>query len=421
MVNALWALMANVITAASTWALLIFLAKVADVRTVGAYAVAQAVSLPISMLWGLKLQQVQVTDTRNDYTFGHYYALKVVTAALAASTTAIVGFAVYAADTAWVIAALGVAYAIVEVREVFLATMQKSERMDYIARSRLLADPSALVLFVVLFWSTRSLPWSALGFIVARLAVWIVHDRPINGRLLARQAALHPAVASSVAPCWEWTRLWRLALLAAPLGLVAWFGTLFASVPRLMLEKFVGAEEVGYFAAISSLLVLGNMLTNAMGQTVVPRLAKHYDQDRRAFLILLGKLVGLALAVGTAGILVAVLFGRPVLSLLYTPAYAEPGKVSLLIHLMVAGCVLCLFACANVALTAARKYAVQLPLYGLAALAGVVSAYALVPRYRTIGAAWSLTICYAVGCLGCTLVLVLVLVLRTRPAPHRAT
>jgi O-antigen/teichoic acid export membrane protein len=415
-VNVIWAVIGNGISAFSLWVLLVYLAKVATVETVGIFAIAQAVGLPVSSLLSLKVQRVQVTDARNEYTFGEYLALKIVLCALIVVATAVAGFWFYAPETALVTAALGIGYAVIELRETFMATMQKAERMDQTAISRTLQGLSSLVFFVAFHWVTGSLMWGILGMVVSRTGVLLFYDMPVSKRLLVVEAVENPAVDSRIVPHWHWGVLWRLALLSAPLGLVGWFGTLFTSVPRLVLDKYAGTKEVGYFAAISSLLVVGNLMTNAVGQTVLPRLAKYFDHNRPAFKLLLGKLLAAAVGIGLLGVVASALLGRQILTLLFKPDYAEHSDV--FVSLMVAGCGLFVFSWANTALTAAQRYAVQLPLYGLAALAAIVSAYLLIPRYGMMGAAWSLTICYVVGVAGCTLILVLAM--RVHPAPQPA-
>jgi O-antigen/teichoic acid export membrane protein len=189
---------------------------------------------------------------------------------------------------------------------------------------------------------------------------------------------------------------------------------LFMSIPRLTLDKVCGTETVGYYGAVSSLTMVGLMLVGAIGQTVSPRLARYYDESRRAFWALLLKTVLVSAALGGGAILVSAVWGRWVLSLLFTPAYGEHQV--LFVELMVAAAVLYLFSCMNVGLTAARQFGVQLPIYALAALACGVSSYVLIPSMGTHGAAWAVLICYVVGFTGC----LIALVLADRRTPVRA-
>ena len=402
-VNVVWALAGNGISAVSSWLMLVVLAKLGTVETVGVLGIAQAIGIPISALLSLKLQQVQVTDARGEYSFGEYHALKILASAAMVACIAGAAFGFYSGEAAAVTTVMGLGYAVIELREMFLAVMQKAERMDQMSISRAMLGVGQLVLFAAFFWVSRSLTVGVLGMLVGRLVVLWLYDVPVVRRLLLLDA--REPRERGVTPRWHWLGLWRLTKLSAPLGLAGGVGMLFMSIPRLTLDKVCGTEAVGYYVAVSSLLSVGVLLVGAIGQTVCPRLARYYDENRRAFRALLLKTILVAVALGGGAILVSAVCGRWVLTLLFTPAYGE--YQGLFVELMVAATVLYLFSCMNVALTAARQFGVQLPIYALAALACGVSSYVLIPRLGTHGAAWSVMICYGVGFIGCWIALLL--------------
>ena len=90
--NFVWAFTGNAIGNFCAWLLLVILTKLGTVSIVGILAIAQAIAMPISLLFSLKLHVVQVTDAKNDYQFGHYLALRSLMAALAILVTIIIGF-----------------------------------------------------------------------------------------------------------------------------------------------------------------------------------------------------------------------------------------------------------------------------------------------------------------------------------------
>jgi O-antigen/teichoic acid export membrane protein len=175
------------------------------------------------------------------------------------------------------------------------------------------------------------------------------------------------------------------------------------SLPRLTLEKFCGTDAVGYYTAVSALSGVSLMVVAAIGQTVTPRLARYYTEHQRAFRWLLLKVLLLLLVLGLAGLGVAVIAGKLILSLLFKPEYAAYN--GLLIKVMLAGTMLFLFTGLNMGLTATRRFGVQLPIYAAAALACGVSSYLLIPWLGVDGAAWAVLICYSVGSAGCAVLL----------------
>lgn len=395
--NFAWAFIGNAIAAFCTWLLLVLLTKMGAVEMVGTFSVAQAVITPIGLLLSFKLRVVQVTDAKNDYEFGHYLALRIFTAGAAVLVTLIIAFLCYQGQTAIVIVLLAIRYALIGIREVFLAVMQKVERMDKMAISRILQGLLSLTMFGTIFWLSKSLELSIIGLVIARLII-LIYDIPVVRKLISGLSDKVHLV--SMMPLWEKGVLWKLAKLSMPLGFVAWLCALFTSIPRLVLDKYYGREEVGYFAAISSLLVAGTMVVMALGQTVTPRLAKYFMTDLRAYKVLLSKLLGVGVFLSVTGVIISILFGRELLTLLFKSDYAEYHGV--FIRISIAGAVLFLFTFMNVGLQATRDFKLPVLIYSLAALTCGIFSLWLIPSYGMIGAVWALFSCYCVGFVGCS-------------------
>src|SRR5437867_2722549 len=70
----------------------------------------------------------------------------------------------------------------------------------------------------------------------------------------------------------------RLAWLASPLAFVMMLGSLNTSPPRYFVERSLGEAQLGIFTAIAYLIVAGETVVGAMGQSAGPRLARYYAQ-----------------------------------------------------------------------------------------------------------------------------------------------
>ena len=394
--NFIWALVGNVIFAFCSWVLLMILAKLASVEVVGVFAVGRAFCLPISRFLGLQLTIVQTTDTQEDYFFGHYYTLRIITATLAIGLSVLIGSFFYSGEIFYVIVLLSIGYAAVGIREIFLGCMRKSERMDIVAVSHTSLGMLSVILFSLIFLFTRSLLLSILGLVIARIAVVYFHDVPATRNLLKHFSA--NSESASIKLLWSKKVLWKLVKMSLPLGLVALFQTLYVSTPRLVLDRYFGKSEVGYFAAMSSLLVIGMMVIAALGHAVTPRLAKYYFENLKAYKILLARLLGIGLVLGISGIALSSLFGKLILTLLFKSVYAEHNDV--FIWITVAGTVLFLFNFMNTGLNATRRFKVQMPIHCSTAVTCLIFSLLLIPHYGMIGAVWSVIACYIVGLLG---------------------
>jgi O-antigen/teichoic acid export membrane protein len=99
----------------------------------------------------------------------------------------------------------------------------------------------------------------------------------------------------------------------------------------------------------------------------------------------LTQLVVVVLGLGATTVLIAYFFGGELLSILYMPAYAAHREV--LVWLTVAASGLGIANILSSGVTAARRFAVQVPVYGAVALTSAVGCYFLVPAGGMRGAA----------------------------------
>jgi len=193
--------------------------------------------------------------------------------------------------------------------------------------------------------------------------------------------------------------LGKLAKTALPAGIVMMLISLTTNIPRLAVEKFLGKYELGIFAAIMSIIAIGRIVMNALGQAATPRMARLMAAGdllkfRSAFRLLL--LVGIGL--GIAAPIGAYLIGEEIVVLIYGPAYHNIRNV--LTWCMFAGGVSYLAMFVGYAITAARIFVAQLHVIMVVCLVGVVSSWLLVPVAGLTGAAWSFALAMGVQAIG---------------------
>jgi O-antigen/teichoic acid export membrane protein len=203
---------------------------------------------------------------------------------------------------------------------------------------------------------------------------------------------------TDIAPLWQWPVLRRLAWQAFPIGVRVMLFTLCFNIPRYFLERYEGPEALGIFAALAYVTVVGQVLSNALGQAASPRLASHYASgDMAGFRRLTLMLAGAGAVLGAGGVVVAVLFGRPLLTLLYKPEYAE--HVGVFAWIMAGAgmwCVASMFVCAA---NAARRQGSQAAAALVVTIATVTASAVLIRSESLAGAAAASVISAAVGLL----------------------
>lgn len=391
--NVSWTVAGNVVYAASQWGVVVVLAKLLDTAAVGRFALALAIASPIVLLAGLSLRSAQATDARGEYVFGDYLALRIVTTAAALALIAVIA-AIVGGTAGAVVALVGLAKASEALSDVAYGLQQRHERLDLMARSMMARGPLALVAMAGVVALTGSLAWGAAAMAAAWGAVLLAYDLPTARRLLAGEPAR---------PRWSAPTLRRLAWLAAPLGIATGLISLSANIPRYAVERHLGESELGVFAAIAYLAVAGTTVVNAIGQAAAPRLANHHARGERfRFNALVAKLVGIAAAVGIAAVAAAAVVGRPVLAFVYDDEYARRG---LLLWIMGAATVTFVATVLGYALTAAREFRPQAPLFAVTTVVVAAAAFALVPAIGVEGAAAALAIGGAVQIGGTLLIM----------------
>lgn len=400
--NFAWTVLGNVVYAACQWGMLVALAKLGSPSLVGQFALGLALCAPVMMLANLQLRSVQATDARNEYRFGDYLALRLATTALAFAAICLIAWlAGYRWQTALVVILVGVAKSVESFSDVIYGLMQKYERLDRIAIAMMLRGLGSVVVFALTLWLTRSAAWAVVALAAWWSAVLLTYERKTGGELLKAFGAAR----ESFAPSWQWKRMRRLAWLSLPLGVVMVLVSLNTNIPRYFVEHYLGEAALGYFAALAYVMVAGYTVMGALGQSATPRLARYYQSDRSAFKRLLAKMLLVAAAVGAAGILVVVLWGRPLLTVLYRPDYAQHADV--FVWVMVAAAISYMGSMLGFAMTAARLFRAQVPLFATSALGITLTCLLFVKPLGLIAGAYALVVGAAIALVGATAILML--------------
>lgn len=401
--NFSWTFTGNLVYAASQWGMLVVLAKLGSPEMVGQFTLGLAVTAPVIMFTNLQLRGIQATDAKRDYVFSDYLGLRLIGTGLALLIIAGITLkAGYRWETSLVILTIALAKAFESIGDVFYGMIQQHERMDRIALALMIKGPLSLLLLGIGVSLTGSVVGGAIGLAIAWGLVLFGWDIR-NGRLILKNSSqgreedllaadAEPANSQNpLYPRWNRKTLGKLVWLALPLGFVMMLISLNTNIPRYFIERYLGERELGIFAAMSYLMVVGQMVVSALAESASPRLAKYYAAgNSTAFRTLLLKLVGVGLMLGTGGVFVAVVAGREILTLLYKPEYAE--RADLFVWLMVAAGMLYVSSFLGYGMTAARYFRVQMPLFVLVTGSSAIACFWLIPTQGVRGAAIALII-----------------------------
>jgi O-antigen/teichoic acid export membrane protein len=394
--NFSWTFVGNIIYAASQWGMLVVLAKLGTPAMVGQFTLGLAVTAPIILFTNLQLRQIQTTDVDQKYQFGDYFGLRLICAGLSLLTICtITSTAGYRWETSLVILVIGVAKILESISDVFHGLFQYHERMDRIALSLMIKGPLSLLLLAIGIWLTGNVLGGTIGLAAIWAIVLIFYDIP-SGIAILRAVAPADTIPTPdrnrrLQPRFNFRDLRSLVRLSLPLGLVMMLISLNANIPRYFIEHHLGERELGIFSALSYLMVAGNIVVSALGQSASPRLAKYYaagnSQDFKN-LVLKTLLIGTLL--GGLSILMAAIAGRQILTLLYRPEYATQDYLFIL--LMVSAGIGYIASFLGYAMTSAQYFRVQIPLCLITTGVSAICCFWLVPSQGLIGAAIALIV-----------------------------
>lgn len=410
--NFSWTVVGNAVYAGCQWAMLIVLAKLGNPEMVGQFSLGLAITAPIFMFANLESRSVQATDAKHEYHFGDYFSLRIITSCLALVViTATVLISGYTAQTALVILFVALSKACESLSDVIFGFLQQHERMDRIARSMLLKGPTALAAMATGVILTHQVAYGAIGMALVYLFRFIGYDAQ-NAAVTMRTTSMTPYLAEDrvsrwflIRPRWDPRHLLQLARLCLPMGFVAMLLSLNTNIPRYVIQHYWGERSVGMFSAIAYIRIAGTTVVGALAQSASPRLAHYYATGNRCRLIaLLAKLLFLGVVIGVIGIGVSVVAGKPILTLLYGPEYAQAADAFILI--MIASGVAYVSWFLNAVMVAVRYLKVQVPLYVIVSLGALITALLTIPTHGMQGAAYAMLVSSGLQLLGSAAIVV---------------
>ena len=192
-------------------------AKLGSPEKVGQLALGLAATAPIFMFATVRLRDVQATDSKQEYLFGDYFALRLITTALALlAVVGIVSVSGFQWEVALIVLATAMSKAIEAISDAFYGLFMQQERLDRIAKSMMIKGPLSLLGLGVGFYLTGSVFWGVVGLAMARAVIMLGYD--IRNASLSlnptSKRTRHIIPKDLPRPRWNARRLTKLAWLA---------------------------------------------------------------------------------------------------------------------------------------------------------------------------------------------------------------
>jgi O-antigen/teichoic acid export membrane protein len=385
--NFVWILAGNVVYAACQWGAIVTLAKLGSSFMIGQFSIGLAIATPVLMFTNLQLRAVQATDARRLYSFKDYLRLRTtLTLVGLVVIVAFVRFGSYQRQTALVILTVAIAKAIETLSDIHYGLFQLNDRLDQSSRSMMLRGILSLVAFSTALYLTKSLLWACGSLALVWLAALLCFDVKRARRFVGAQ----PPARSK-----ESHRPWNLIMTAMPLGIATTMAALNLNMPRYFIHARLGERQLGIYSAIAYTTVAMILVSDSLGHSAIPKLSRLHSAGRLSeYRALLLKLLAAGSVLGLAGVTVAQFLGVRLLTAVYGSEYAVHSRI--LLVLILAAAIYCLACMFTSAITSARCFRIQVPLYALIVGSNALACARLVPVEGLLGGAKAMVVASSV-------------------------
>ena len=271
--------------------------------------------------------------------------------------------------------------------DIYLAVLQKHERMKYVSVSQILKVSLVLICAAVFAPLTNKAIWIFIGWAAAVLGIGLLYDRPRAARF------------ESVKLLWDKHISSQLIRLGLPLGVFITITSFNERVCLYFIEHDFGDKYVAYFSTFLAFIAGLSAVQNGVNQAVLPRLSHYYQQNRKDFIKLLGQVLLPSWAVMGCFLLGVGWQGEFILHIVAKPEYAQYADVFIVVA--AAGCLLLTGMILGDAVVACRRFQSRMIAVALGLVVNILICWFYIPSYGLSAAAWAMIISSALTSATC--------------------
>ncbi len=374
--NTIWMMLGNTYYAVCQWLILVIIARFEGADAVGQFTLALALTAPVVMFFAIGMRTLLASDVEKDHGFTAYLTIKIILSAIGLIICTSIAF-LYGGTLFWIILAVALSKTVETISDMYYGYAQQQERLNRISISLISRGTLSTVLLTVVYLITDSLTISLYAYMASWLAVLLLYDRRNTDELY------HAPRAEDA------QEMRKILLSGAPLGLTMLMLMLSPNIPRYFLEYHNGVTELGIFSAMAYFIIVGNIPVMALGQSLLPILAKaNADGDVKRFRSLVMRAVLGVFGIGICGIIAAIFLGEFVLDLVYGPEFAAQAHI--LPYIALAAALGYVGNILGYTISAVKIFKAQAPGFAIVMLVSLVASLLLIPSMGLYGAAYVL-------------------------------
>jgi len=385
--NTAWAVAGNMYFAGGRFLIFVLLWKFLPSEQVGQAILALAIVTPLSFLFNMGLRLVLVTDTTNRFQAGCCLTARVFSNLILALVLAAlcgVQYGLWSIEKMAILLLAGAVRAVESWADIYLAVLQKHERMKNVSISQILKVSLVLICAAVFAPLTQKAIWILAGWALAVLIVSMVYDRP------------RAAQCESIALRWNQQCCIQLIHLGLPLGIFITITSFNERVCLYFIDHHFGDQFVAYFSTFLAFIAGLGAVQNGVNQALLPRLSHYYQRNRKQFVTLLGQVLLPSWAVMGCFLFVVWWQGELILHLVAKPEYARYADIFVVVA--GGGCLLLTSMILGDAIIACRRFQSRMVIVSLGLTANVLICWGTLAEYGMPAAAWAMVFSSALTC-----------------------
>ncbi len=383
------------------WLLSVVIVRISGYEVAGIFGLATTITASPAILALFNVRNYQVSDLDGQYETRTYISSRHFTNALAY----VVCLGIIAVrGCSWDVVAVICVFMLYKLAEgtadVYYGVEQRWGRLDYAGISLSLRGFLTIIPFVIAQYLWNNLLLSLCLITLGSYAVVLIYDRGKVKKLVAIHQQAEAVASQGLRD------IKNLLITCIPLAFVAFLNNLAFNFPKMSLEKYHGAEAMGYFASITSPALVVQLAANTIFAPLVTPLTDAFlRHDPKAFRDKIKLFAILMIGMSVVVLLGAALLGNWVLRLIFgaeIEAYTYLFVPSIAVTLCLAASTVLLSIC-----TLVREIKKQYIVGGAGIIVAIALAKALVTPFGMEGVLWAQT-----GTIAIQVIILLVVILK---------
>lgn len=378
--NVSWIFTGNVVSALVKWLILILIARIFTPKELGIYSLAFAITSPLALFMNMKLRALAVTDP--NLSFQNYIISRNLLTLFSIMLLIGISLVIYP-DYTLIIALVGLSKIMDLHSEIYYSLPQINNDFNYIGKLMIYKHLFILTSFIMAIALTKNLMLSLLIQFVSQFMFFhIIEKKGINKKYSSNDKSYTKEDVK------------RIIKYGLPLGLSLMLISLTSNFPKYLLEYFTSTEMVGFYSAITYIVIMGNLVMNSISQNFLPKLTKLFNDNEfntfKKYVFLY--LTCFSILLGVIIILFSIFLGDTFLEIVYGPNFTKYSNI--LIIMSIAVTLNFISWNFDTAIMSMRYISIQPKISIIVLIVSVLSGYILIPLYGVDGTAYAMIITF---------------------------